>query len=83
MSSAVFDRIRDIVVEVLKVDKDKITIQSKIRDDLGADSLDAVTLVMTIEDAFKGSITDEEAQKLQTVGDIVELIEKQMKETAA
>lgn len=70
------ERVDSIVKEVLHVDSAKIMPSSRIKEDLGADSLDLVSLVMALEDEFKDSISDEEAACLVTVGDAVKFIEK-------
>ena len=67
-------KIREIVCKKLAVSPDKVTLQTSFINDLGADSLDVVELMMEIEDAFKLSITDEDAEKIRTVGDAVKYI---------
>ncbi|MBN1575956.1 MAG: acyl carrier protein [Chitinispirillaceae bacterium] len=69
-------RVISVVTEVLRVDPAKIMPSSRIKEELGADSLDQVSLIMSLEDEFKGSITDDEAAGLVTVGDAVNFIEK-------
>lgn len=71
----VFDKIKELVAEQLDVDDDKIELTSNIQDDLGADSLDVVDLVMAIEDEFSIDIPDEAVSNIKTVGDIVKYIE--------
>lgn len=71
----VFDKIREIIVEQLDVDEDKVTTEASITEDLGADSLDVVDLVMSIEESFDLEIPDEEVENIKTVGDIVKYIE--------
>lgn len=71
----VFDKIRDIIVEQLDVEEDKVTAEASITEDLGADSLDVVDLVMSIEESFDIEIPDEEVENIKTVGDIVKFIE--------
>lgn len=71
----VFDKIREIIVEQLDVDEDKVTSDASITEDLGADSLDVVDLVMSIEESFDIEIPDEEVENIKTVGDIVKFIE--------
>lgn len=71
----VFDKIREIIVEQLDVDEDKVTTEASITEDLGADSLDVVDLVMSIEESFDIEIPDEEVENIKTVGDIVKFIE--------
>ena len=67
----------DIIVELLGVDKAKVTPEARFREDLEADSLDLVELIMAFEDEFSGEISDEEAQKISTVGDAIKYIEEQ------
>ncbi len=71
-----FERIRTIIAEELDVDKASIEPQSKLADDLGADSLDAVELIMAIEEEFDVEIDDNDATKIKTVQDIVDYLEK-------
>jgi acyl carrier protein len=72
------ERITGIIVELLGVDEEKVTPDARFREDLEADSLDLVELIMAFEDEFGGEISDEEAQKLSTVGDVIKYIESQM-----
>jgi len=69
------DRIKKIVVEQLGVNADQVTPEAKFIEDLGADSLDTVELVMALEEEFGNEIKDEDAEKLTTVGDVVRHIE--------
>lgn len=71
----VFEKLAGIIVEELGCDKEDVKLEANLNDDLGADSLDAVELIMAIEDAFEISVSDEAAQTLTTVGKIVEFIE--------
>ena len=71
------EQIKDKLVEQLGVDRDKITLETNVIDDLGADSLDMVELLMCLEDEAGVSIPDEDALKLKTIGDIVALLESQ------
>jgi acyl carrier protein len=75
-----FEKIRDIIVEQLGVDPDKITMEARFREDLEADSLDLVELIMEFEDVFGGEISDEEAQGIKTVGRAVEYLKQRMDE---
>ncbi len=74
-----FERLQELIVEGLGVEKEKVTMEADIVTDLGADSLDAVELIMAIEDEFDITIDDEMAQSFKTVGQIVEFIEKTLK----
>lgn len=65
-------QVSDVIVEVLRVEPSAITPSTKIRDDLGADSLDVVSLLMALEEAFGKSITDEQAKTLETVENVIE-----------
>ena len=76
----VFDKIKDIIVEQLDVEEDAVTMEASITDDLGADSLDVVDLVMSIEESFDVEILDEEVENIKTVGDIVKYIENKVEE---
>ena len=73
---AMFDDVKAVVVEQLNVNEGEVKPESKFVDDLGADSLDVVELVMALEEKFEIQIPDEEAEKIQTVGDVVAYIEK-------
>lgn len=68
------DRVKDIIVDQLGVDEDLINPESKFVEDLGADSLDTVELVMAFEEEFDVEVPDEEAEKLQSVGDVITYI---------
>ncbi|AVQ99014.1 acyl carrier protein [Oceanobacillus picturae] len=70
----VFDRVKAIIVDRLDVDESKVTMEASFKDDLEADSLDVVELVMELEDEFDMEIADEEAEKINTVGDAVNYI---------
>ena len=70
------DKIAKLLAEQLGIPQSKITLESKIVEDLGADSLDVVELLMTLEDETGKTIPDEEVTKIKTVGEIVEVIEK-------
>ena len=69
-----FDKVKEIVVEQLGVDEDAVTMSASFVDDLGADSLDIVELIMAFEEAFDIEIQDADAEKISTVGDAVEYI---------
>tara|TARA_B110000014_G_C20101820_1_gene578511 strand:- start:917 stop:1147 length:231 start_codon:yes stop_codon:yes gene_type:complete len=70
-----FDKVKDIIIDKLGAEDDKITEKASFMDDLGADSLDTVELIMELEEEFSLEIPDEEAEKLATVGDAVKYIE--------
>jgi acyl carrier protein len=72
--SNVEEKVKDIIVEELGVEREKLTSDASFMEDLGADSLDTVELVMEFEDEFEISIPDEDAEKIQTVGDAVKYI---------
>ena len=72
---AIFDEVRDVVVEQLSVAPDAVKLESKIIEDLGADSLDVVELVMALEEKFEVEIPDSEAEKLKTIQDVVIFVE--------
>ncbi|MCB1385311.1 MAG: acyl carrier protein [Nitratireductor sp.] len=74
--SDVAERIKKIVIEHLDVDADKVTESASFIDDLGADSLDNVELVMAFEEEFGVEISDDAAQDIQTVGDAIKYVEK-------
>ena len=76
----VFDKIKDIIVDQLDVEEDALTMYASITEDLGADSLDVVDLVMGIEESFDVEIPDEEVENIKTVGDIVKYIENKVEE---
>ena len=71
-----FDKVKKIIVEQLGVDENEVTPEASITDDLGADSLDQVELVMAFETEFNIDIPDEEAEKIKTVGDAVARIDQ-------
>jgi len=78
--ASVFDKVKKIVVEQLGIDEDQVTPEASFTEDLGADSLDTVELVMALEQEFNMEIPDEEAEKINTVGEAVHYIEKYLKE---
>ena len=71
----VLGKMKDILVEQLECNPEDITMESLLVDDLGADSLDAIDIVMSVEDTFKVEVPDEIIEKIETVGDIVNYIE--------
>jgi acyl carrier protein len=72
-------RVKDIIVEQLGVKPDQVTPEAKFIEDLGADSLDTVELVMALEEEFGVEVPDEQAEKLLTVGDVMKYIEDHQK----
>lgn len=75
MAEDTFVRVRNIIVDQLGVDPTDVTMEAHFRDDLEADSLDLVELIMAFEEEFGGEISDEEAQKINTVGDAVNFLD--------
>ena len=71
----VFEKVKDILVEYLEVEEDSITADTDIQNDLGADSLDIVDLIMSFEDEFEIEVPDEDIENLRTVGSLVAYIE--------
>ena len=74
----VFDKIKEIIAEQLGVEEDVITVDTNLMKDLEADSLDAVEIIMAIEDEYDIEVPDEDAEKFQTVTDIVKYVEDNM-----
>ncbi|HEB65793.1 MAG TPA: acyl carrier protein [Chloroflexi bacterium] len=74
-----FEQIKEIIVELLDVEEDKVTPEARFREDLEADSLDLVELIMAFEDKFGGEISDEDAQTITTVGEAVAYVDAHMK----
>ncbi|MBO7525681.1 MAG: acyl carrier protein [Clostridia bacterium] len=74
-----FDKIAKVLAEQLGIDQGKITLNSKIVEDLGADSLDVVELLVSLEEEYNVKVSDEEASGIHTVGDIVALIDEKTK----
>jgi acyl carrier protein len=73
-------RVREIIVDLLGVDEEEVVAEARFREDLEADSLDLVELIMAFEEEFQGEISDEEAQKITTVGEAVAYIDTHMKD---
>ncbi|MBE0449472.1 MAG: acyl carrier protein [Clostridia bacterium] len=71
-----FEKVKALLVEELDLDENEVTLESNIREDLGADSLDMVDLIMSIEDAFDIKVEESDTASIKTVGDIVSYIEK-------
>jgi acyl carrier protein len=78
MAENTFEEVKAIIVELLGVEEDKVTPQARFREELEADSLDLVELIMAFEDKFGGEISDEDAQKITTVGEAVTYIDERM-----
>ncbi len=76
MSDNIETQVVDVIVEQLGVDREKVTPDAKLIDDLGADSLDTVELVMTLEERFSVDVPDEDAEKLRTVSEVVAYIKE-------
>lgn len=76
----VFDKVKKIIVDQLDVEEDKVTEAASITDDLGADSLDVLDLVMSFEEEFDIEIPDDQVEKIKTVGDIVKFIEEKVED---
>ncbi|MBD8048881.1 MAG: acyl carrier protein [Clostridium argentinense] len=75
-----FEKIRERIAEQLSIEEDEIKMESSFIDDLGADSLDIVELIMALEEEFDIEIPDEDAEKISTVGDVVEYIKARVDE---
>lgn len=75
MNEAVFEKVKEIIVEQLSVDENEVGVETSFVEDLGADSLDIVELVMALEEKFGVEISDEQAESITTVGEAVEYIE--------
>ncbi len=73
-----FEQVKGIIVELLGVDAAKVTTEARFREDLEADSLDLVELIMAFEEKFGGEISDEDAQKITTVGEAVKYLDAHM-----
>ncbi|QIB70402.1 acyl carrier protein [Aminipila butyrica] len=73
-----FDKIKEIIMEQLSVDEAQVSLETHLMKDLEADSLDAVEIIMAIEDEFDIEVPDEDAEKFQSVGDIVKYVEEKL-----
>lgn len=71
-----FEKVRDLIAQEMGLDKEKITLESRLTEDLGADSLDAVQIIMALEDEYSITINDDDMMKIKKVSDIVEYLEK-------
>jgi len=78
---AIFAKVKEVVAEVFSVDKDQLSLETRFGADLGAESLDLVTMLMEFEDAFDRKIPDEDAEKIVTIGDAVNYIKSLTSET--
>ncbi|HID06286.1 MAG TPA: acyl carrier protein [Armatimonadetes bacterium] len=78
-----FEKVRDIIVKQLSVSPDEVTVDAAFVEDLHADSLDVVELIMQIEEQFGIEIPEEDAENIRTVGDAVEYLRTKLSETAA
>ncbi|MBD8031721.1 MULTISPECIES: acyl carrier protein [Solibacillus] len=76
--STVFERVSKVIVDRLGVDESEVKLEASFREDLGADSLDVVELVMELEDEFDMEISDEDAEKIATVGNAISYIESKI-----
>jgi acyl carrier protein len=74
MADDILERVKKIIIDRLSVDESAITLEASFKEDLGADSLDVVELVMELEDEFDMEISDEDAEKISSVGDVVTYI---------
>lgn len=72
----VFERIKELVVQEMNIPAEKVTLESRIAEDLGADSIDAIELIMGVEEEFDIEISDDEAMNIKSIGDLVNLIDK-------
>jgi acyl carrier protein len=78
MAATTLERLTKLIVDQLGVDASQVTMEASFREDLKADSLDLVELIMAIEEEFGGEVSDEDAQKIVTVGDAVRYIDQRM-----
>ncbi|MBQ9124144.1 MAG: acyl carrier protein [Acholeplasmatales bacterium] len=76
---AVFDKVKEIIIDELNVDAEKVTLDANLKEDLGADSIDAVQIIMDLEDAFNIEIDTDNAEAISTVRNIVDYIESLIK----
>lgn len=76
MNQEIYEKVKEIIIDKLNADEDKIVPEARFREDLKADSLDLVELIMAFEETFGGTISDEDAQKITTVGEAVVYLAK-------
>ncbi len=74
----IFNKVKDIIVQELNCDESKVTYEANLKDDLGADSIDAVQIIMELEDAFDITIEEDNAESISTVGNIVDYIKSKI-----
>jgi acyl carrier protein len=79
MSDSTYEEVKGIIVDLLGADASKVTMEARFREELEADSLDLVELIMAFEEKFGGEISDEDAQKITTVGQAVDYLNARMK----
>ncbi|VEU80269.1 acyl carrier protein [Haploplasma axanthum] len=72
----IFERIKELVVQEMNIPAEKVSLESRIAEDLGADSIDAIELIMGVEEEFDIEISDDEAMNIKTIGDLVAVITK-------
>ena len=77
--SDTFEKVKEIIIDLLGADAEKVTLDARFREDLEADSLDLVELIMKFEDEFEGEISDEDAQNIKTVADAVTFLDSHKK----
>ena len=73
-----FERVKKIIVDLLGVEEDQVTMEARFREDMEADSLDLVELIMALEEEFDGQISDEDAQNITTVSEVVAYVDQNM-----
>jgi acyl carrier protein len=78
MADEVFEKVRDIIVDLLGVEPEQVTLDARFREDLEADSLDLVEMIMEFEEQTGLTISDEDAQQLRTVGQVVDYVKQRM-----
>lgn len=72
----IFEKVKKIILDEINCDKEKVTLEARLKEDLGADSIDAVQVIMDLEDTFEITIDEDEAQAIKTVSDIVNYVKK-------